>query len=237
MSTLALALLGSVVLGGAHFLAPALERLPERFRSSLGSFSGGVGLAYVYLYLMFELTRDGAPKIHDLVAIGPEPLETLFILLMSSVAVTYVVHGQLLRTPDTEDDHRGFALFFVVYNFLAGGGLVEEARWGAVSLAFYVTALGLHLLFNDRFLSHLCPAAHSWRWRCALATAPLAGAALAAGFGVHEGLLYGMLAVIAGGTTITVLRTELPEPQHASPAAFLAGVGSYAALILATWRF
>lgn len=236
MSTIVLAFLGSLVLAGAHGLAPMLERLPLRFQVALASFSGGVGLAYVYMYLLFELTRHGAAKIHRLLPIGPEPLETLFILLVAAMTAAYVLQGQLRKTPEAVDDHRGFALFFVTYNMLAGAGLLEEAQWGPLRLLIYATALGLHLLFNDRFLLHLCPDVHTWRWRGALAAAPLVGFGVAAGLGIPEGLLYGMLALVAGGTTITVLRIELLDPKLAQPVAFTAGVGLYAALILATWR-
>jgi hypothetical protein len=237
MNDFALAIAGSLALTGFHALTPLLEHVPERQRAPLTSVSGGAGLAYVFLYLLFELATDGAPKIHALVPLGPAPLETLFILLLGAITVTYVLQVQLEKTSDPRDDHHGFALLFMTYNFLAGAGLVEEARGGALNLAFYVTAIGLHLLFNDLFLLHLCHSAHTWRWRSALAAAPLLGCTLAAGLGLPSGALYGMLALVAGGTIINVLRHELPDLRSFHPYAFIGGVVGYAALIFATWRF
>lgn len=229
------ALAGSLVLAGAHAITPAMTRLPERHLASLESFSGGTGLAYVFMYLLFKLVKYGAPEIHALLPLGPEPLETLFILLLGAISAIYLLQVHLESTPDPKDDYLGFAVLFLIYNFLAGTGLVEEAHGDVLNLGFYVTALSLHLLFNDLFLSHLHPGAHHWRWRVALATMPVIGCALAAGFALPEGILYAMLAVIAGGTIINVVRHELPDPQSFRSVAFVAGVVVYAALIMATW--
>ncbi|HEX5392375.1 MAG TPA: hypothetical protein VFW68_03800 [Rhodocyclaceae bacterium] len=232
----AAAVAGSLVLAGAHALAPAIGRLPERYVASLDSFSGGAGLAYVSLYLLFDLTKYGAPKIHALLPLGPEPLETLFLLLLVALTTMYLLQVHLAKTPSLQDDYVGYATLFLVYNFLAGAAVVEEAHAGPLNLGFYVTALGLHLLFNDRFLLHLCSGAHHWRWRVSLAAMPLMGCALAASFALPEGVLYGILALIAGSTVINVVRHELPNPRDFRSAAFVAGVVIYAAIIIATWR-
>jgi hypothetical protein len=126
---------------------------------------------------------------------------------------------------------------FLVYNFLAGGGLPDEARGGALNLGFYVLALGLHLLFNDIFLAHLGHAMHRWRVRLALAAMPVLGCLCAAGGMLPEAAQYAMLAMVAGGTIINVIRHELPEASVVRPLPFVAGAATYAALIIATWRF
>lgn len=232
------ALAGSLVLAAFHLGAPVLARLPERQRAPLASFSAGTGLAYVLLYLLFELAKYGAPKIHALLPLGPEPLETLFIVLLVTMSVHYLLQTRLEKTPGRRDDYLGFAGFFLLYNFLAGAGVVEEAHAGGLlNLGFYVTALGLHLLSNDLFLYHLDPGPRHRRWRLALAAMPVLGYATATGLGLPEGVLYGMLAVVGGSTIISVVRHELPQPEEFNPAAFLAGLVLYVVLILATWRF
>lgn len=230
------ALAGSLALASVYALTPAITRLPARYLVALDSFIGGTGLAYVLLYLLFELTKYGAPKIHALLPIGPEPLETLFILLLGALSANYLLQVQLARSPSLRADYIGSLVQCCLYNFLAGAGLVEEAHGGKLNLAFYVTALGLHLLFNDLFLLHLSAGGHHWRWRATLATMPVLGCALAAGFAMPEGMLYGMLAWIAGNTVINVVRHELPDPTNFKPGAFVAGVIGYAVLIIATWR-
>ena len=211
--------------------------MPQPHHARLASFSGGTGLAYVTLYLLYELVVDGARKIHVLIPLGPEPIETLFILLLAALSVNYIVQIQLQKTEDRRDDHHGLSILFLVYNLLVGAGLVEEARWGAINLLFYVAALGTHMLFNDLFLDHICPSAHTWRWRAGLAAAPVAGCLLIAAFPVPEGVLYAVLAYVAGGTVINVLRFELPDVTTFRPLAFITGIILYAILIFATWRF
>ena len=230
------ALAGSLVLAGSCALAPAVARLPEGRLASLDSFCGGTGLAYVSLYLLFDLARHGAPKIHALLPLGAEPLETLFVLLLVALATMYLLQVHLAESPSLHDDFVGYATLFLAYNFLAGAAVLEEAHTGLANLGFYVIALGLHLLFNDLFLLRLCPTAHHWRWRAALAAMPIIGCAMATAFALPEGVLYGMLTLIAGSTVITVVRHELPSPGNFRPAAFSTGVVVYAGLIVATWR-
>jgi hypothetical protein len=237
MSDVPAALVGSIALAAVHALSPTVAHLPRRYRALSSSISGGVGLAYVLLYLLFELAKYGAPRIHATWRLSPDPLESLFVLLLAALSVTFLLQARFEASPDRRDDHLGNALLFVAYNTLAGMGLLEEARGGALNLALYVTALGLHLLFNDVFLTHLWPAAPHGRWRLALAAAPVAGCALAAGFALSDGVLYTLLALIAGGTMMNVLRHELPAARDVRPVAFVGGVVVYAALIIGTWRF
>lgn len=236
-NNLILALAGSLALAGFHGLTPFLRTILDRYHAALGSVAAGTGLAYVFLYLLFELVTEGASKIHALIPLGPAPLETLFVLLLGALSATYIVQMQFERTPGSGDDHRGFALLFLTYNVLAGAGLVEEATWGALNLALYVTAIGVHLLFNELFLLHHYPTNHTATWRLALGIAPVAGCGLAIAFGVPAGILYIALAMVAGGTITNALRRELPEMRSFRPIAFVAGAVVYAALIFATWRF
>jgi hypothetical protein len=236
-SELAAALAGSIALAGVHALTPLLAHMSRHYQAQLGSFSSGAGLAYVFLYMLFELARFGAPRIHALLPLGPEPLESLFILLLGSLVAHYLLQERLHATPGLASDYPAFAASFLVYNFLAGAGMVEQAEGGELYLAFYVAAIGLHLLFNDLFLTHLDPGGHHPRWRIALAAMPLVGWVPAAFGALSEGVQYAMLTVVAGGTIINIMREEMPSPRRVRVVAFLAGVLLYAGLIVTTWRF
>lgn len=232
-----LALAASLLLAGVHLLPPALDRLPGRVQAMLGSLAGGIGLAYVFLYLLFELAKDGSAWLHTVLPIVRDPLETIFLVLWGAIVAAYLLYAWVARSPSQRDDHHVLAAFLGVYNLVAGAAVVEEARWGALNLGVYALALGLHLLFNDRHLQHLCPAAHTPAWRAMLAIAPVAGCALTLALSPPVGLGYLLLTLVAGFTIISVFRQELPDPQHVNLPAFLAGTCGYALLILATWRF
>lgn len=231
-----LALGGGLALAAFHALTPLLERLNERRRIWLNNFAGGVGLAYVVLYLLFELAKSGAAKIQAAFPLTAEPLETMFLLLLASLAIASALRLRLQQSPDLRHEYFGVGAFFLAYNVLAGAGLVEEAEYSLLAWFFYLLALGLHMLFNDMYLAHLCPEAHSGRWRAALAAAPVVGACLAGALRLPDSVQYLLLTVVAGMTIINVLRQEIPDPEVFRPAGFLAGVAVYAAVIVATWR-
>ena len=237
MNAIVLALLGSLTLAGFHALTPLLNRTPERHHAALDSLAGGIGLTYVFLYLLFELIRDGAPLIHNFLPLGPEPLESLAIFLAASVAGVYLLQVHLERTTDLSDDYRALAAFFIAYNFLAGAGLVEEARWGALNLAIYVAAVGAHMVCNERLLIHLYEHAYGRFWRAMLAAAPVLGFGIASGFRLPEGALYVVLTVVAGAMIINVVRRELPTAPRLRPFPFVMGLLGYGSLILTSWRF
>jgi hypothetical protein len=232
----ALALGGSLVLAAVHALTPQLDRLSERRQVWLNNFAGGVGLAYVVLYLLFELAKNGAAKIQAALPLTAEPLETMFLMLLASLAIASSLRLRLQQSPDLRHEYFGVGAFFLAYNVLAGAGLVEEAEYSLISWFFYLLALSLHLLFNDMYLTHLCPKAHTPRWRLALAVAPVVGAGLAGFLYQLDAVQYTLLTFVAGMTIINVLRQELPSPDTFRPTGFLAGVIVYAAVIVATWR-
>ena len=229
------ALIGSLVLSGVHGLTPALERIQKPERRLLGSFAGGISLAYVFLYLLFRLAKYGSLEIHRLLPLGPDALETMFILLLVALTTAYLLHVRFLKAPTCVANYRGTAAFLILYNLLAGAALVEEAERGWLKMGFYVVAIGLHLLFNDRFLLHLCPSSHRGAWRLALGLAPLAGCSLALLLLLPSGVLYLLLTLVTGATIINVMRQELPAPQNLHLPGFLAGVLLYASLIIAAW--
>ena len=237
MDNLILAVVGGLALAAFSALSVLLRAMPDRHFATLKSVGGGAGLAYVFLYLLFELTTEGAPKIHALLPLGAAPLETLFILLLGALSVAYMVLMEQERTPGTRDDHRNYSILFLIYNVLAGAGVAEEAMWGIVNLAFFVTAIGIHVLFNELFLLHHYPAEHKVPWRVALAIAPLLGCGFAIGAEIPSGADYIALAFVAGATITTIFQRELSEFRSFRPTAFIAGVLVYGGLIFATWRF
>jgi hypothetical protein len=208
-----------------------------RHLTTLSNLGGGAALAYIFLYLLFELISEGAPEIHVLLPLGPAPIETLIILLLIATAATYVVQLKVEGTPEPRDDHRALALLFLFYNFLAGFGLSEEAQWGILNLALFVFAIGVHLLFNDLFLLERYPTEHTTVWQVALGFAPVLGCGLESSAEFPVAVIYTSLALVAGGSITIALRRELPEVQMFRPTAFIAGMVLYAVLIFALWRF
>jgi uncharacterized membrane protein YkvI len=234
--TWALAIVGAFALAAVHALTPLMEASSRRHQALVASVVGGMGLSYVFVYLLFRLAKYGAPEIHRLLPIGPDALETMFVVLLTAVATAYLLQIQLLRRPGCAMNHAGTATYWTLYNVVAGAALVEEAQRGWVRLALYAIAIGCHIGINDWFLLHLCPERHRGIWRLGLTAAPLVGCLIVLGLEVPAGALYLLLTLVAGFTVITTIRLELPGPADFQAAGFLGGLLFYALLILATWQ-
>lgn len=234
--TWALAIAGSLALVSAHAVTRLMKSSSRRNQALVGSIVGGVGLSYVFLYLLFRLAKYGGAAIHGLLPLGPDALETMFMVLLAAVASAYVLQIHLLRRPGCALNYAATATYWILYGMLAGGALVEEAQRGWFRLGLYVIAIGCHLGINDWFLSNLCPERHRGPWRVTLVVAPMIGCLAVLGLAVPPGVLYLLLTLVAGLTIINTIRLELPDPPAFRTSGFLAGLLLYAMLIISTWQ-
>lgn len=227
-----LALPAALLLAGVPLLADLIGRWTPRANVAYANFAGGASLSYVFLYLLFQLSRDGAGAMHALVPLGPAPLETLFLVLLGAVAAFHVLYSR--PAPVTyEADFWSDA----IYNVLVGFALAEEALEGPLALGLYTLALGLHLVFADHALRHHHAELHLGIRRVVIAAGPLLGATTAVVLELSKGPLYFPLAIVAGGLVVRVLQRELPRQEGLRPLPYVVGLVAYGALILATWTF
>ena len=122
-------------------------------------------------------------------------------------------------------------LSFAVYNALIGYTLTQE-EWDLKNYVLFILALGFHFMVNDfGFVQHYRNTyIQVGRW--ILALAPIAGWLIGNWLEIseiHEGLV---LAFIAGGTILNVLKEELPEERKSNYWAFMLGVWLYSLLLL-----
>jgi hypothetical protein len=106
------------------------------------------------------------------------------------------------------------------------------AREDVRSLVLFAVALGLHFVVNDYGLRQHHGSAYEryGRWVCA--TGVVTGWAVGATTEVAESHLGLVIAFLAGGVVLNVLKEELPEERESSLSAFLLGASGYAALLL-----
>ncbi|MBA4264768.1 MAG: hypothetical protein C0453_06785 [Comamonadaceae bacterium] len=121
---------------------------------------------------------------------------------------------------------------FTVYNALIGHLLVEQARRGMGPLILLTAAMALHFLVNDHALRehHQLRYHHTGRWVLSAAVLLGTGAGLV---GAVPSLAVSLLvAFLAGGVVLNVLKEELPAANESSFGAFLLGMVAYATLLL-----
>lgn len=229
-------------LAALHVWSRHLALLQRTPRSIWLSASGGIAVAYVFLHLL--------PQLHE----GQQQMERqapwhewagaveheLFLVALAGLSVFYGLE-RLAASSRVEGRSRGgedrtsagvFALHigsFALYNLLVGYLLLhgEHGNLGQFSLA-----MGLHFLVND----HGLRAHHKLRYdragRWVLAGAVMAGWLVGRVVELSEVSVLLLMAFLAGGVILNVMKEELPQERESRFDAFLAGAAGYWLLLL-----
>lgn len=243
-------------LAAVHLVA---DRLPLETspRSRWLSAAGGAAVAYVFVHLLPDV-GEAARTVVETLTVPVTLLERhVYLLALAGFVAFYGLEryataprnggGFASRTRAAGDgvanrrgtDERGdgnvrFRIHvgsFAAYNALIGYLLVD-AEGSAAGLALYAVAMGLHMLSNDYGLRTQYEFAYHRTGRWLLAGAVLAGAAVGLLFEIHEAVVALLLAFLAGGIVLNVIKEELPEERESRFGAFAVGSGGYAALLL-----
>lgn len=228
---------------GVHLLWGRLALPGGPPRSSWLSAAGGVSVAYVFLHLMPELhegqhTLGEAASMAWLVRLGDSG-----IYLVALVGLT-VFHGlerlamrsrAASRAGGAADRTRGriFAVHvaaFALYNLVIGYLLVHG---GSDNLVLYAAAMALHFIINDHALREHHKERYDRVGRPVLAAAVLVGWLAAQWLHAGAAAVLLLVALLAGGVILNVLKEELPERRESRFSAFLVGAAGYGALLLA----
>lgn len=120
---------------------------------------------------------------------------------------------------------------FAVYNVLIGYLLIAGTG-SARNLLFFFAAMALHFLVADYSMrEHYRQSYARGRWLLALAV--LGGWLIGLTTELPEIVVSLLIAFIAGGVILNVLKEELPDERESRFSSFLMGGVSYAALLLA----
>ncbi|AHG03833.1 membrane protein [Halobacterium sp. DL1] len=238
-------------LAAAHFFAGKLRFLRSVPRSRTLSVAGGVSVAYVFVHLLPEITEHQAELAEHARAMNVPGLaateRALFLVALAGFAVFYGLERLAVKShaetgtddvegkAETETTEPVFWIHiasFAAYNALIGYLLLHREEAGTVSLLLYFTAMALHFVVNDYGLREHHKTAYSHYGRWILSAAVFFG--LFAGFlvDVPAVVLSLMLAFLAGGVVLNVIKEELPEKRESRFWAFLAGTASYTVVLL-----
>jgi zinc transporter ZupT len=240
-----ISLIGALVFSFIHLFTYKLKFLDVLPRSKWLSFAGGVSIAYIFMHLLPELEEMQHTFVEEQRDVESFFKYPLYLVALFSLSVYYGIERQVKlsgvskktnkKAETTEQESIGIFYFhissFAIYNALIGYTLTRE-EWDTQSFVLFVLALSFHFVVNDfGFVGHY---RHNYiqvgRW--ILGFAPLAGwltGNLVRISEIHLGLV---LAFIAGGTILNVLKEELPEERKSNFWAFLIGVILYSVLLL-----
>lgn len=224
----------AVVLAVLHLLAGRLRFLDGIPRSRWLSVAGGISVAYVVVHLLPELAEYQESISEQAPATLAAVERHVYLLTLVGLAVFYGVERWARSTRGRNGTASvGSTAFsfatYAVYNALIGYLLVR--RQSAVLL--FALAMGLHFVVNDHGLrEHHQQVYHRYgRWLVSIAV--LLGALVAVASEVPEAVVGMVLAFIAGGTMLNVLKEELPAERESRFGSFAAGAAAYAAVLVA----
>ena len=244
------ALAAALALASLHLVGGTLRFLGGIPRSRWLSAAGGVAVAYVFVHLLPELAEGQRAvegegergRAHE--GLLPFLEDHVYLLALVGLAVFYGVEKHSLtarrrRRAATGEDRTTDAAFwlsmasFTVYNAMVGYLLLRRELEPLGALALYTVALGVHFVVNDFGLREHHKDAYDRAGRWLISAGVLVGWGLGVTAEVPERALALLLAFIAGGVVLNVLKEELPGERQAQLWPFLLAATVYAALLQA----
>ena len=234
-----------MALAFVHFAAGKLRFLEGTPRSAWLSAAGGVSVAYVFVHLLPDM-GEAQRTLSETVGqwLGEIERHVYVIALVGLVAFYGVERAAVTSrchrpTSGGQDviSHRVFWIHiasFTAYNGLIGYLIHQRGDEGSTqNVVLFAVAMGLHFVVTDYGLREHYKDAYHRVARWILSLAILAGWSIGLIREIHEAALAVLLAFLAGGVILNVLKEELPEKRESRFGPFLIGAGAYAALLLA----
>lgn len=236
-------LLAVIVLAAVHLVVPRMGVLTDPPRSRWLSFAGGVSVAYVFVWLLPELSLRQA-------VIGtatPPALSFLenhiYIIALLGLLGFYGLEHMVRTAPgaprgDTPEAAALSRIFwahilaFGVYNVLIAYLILHREPPGLASLLLFAIAIGLHLIVIDLDLLEHHRQEYLKPGRFILAGALLLGWLLGSVTEVSEVIIAILLSFLAGSIILIALKEELPEERQSRIGPFFVGAVGYTLLLL-----
>lgn len=235
----------TALLVGLHLLAPRFRELPGVPDTALGSFGGGLAVAYVFLHLLPELAEGNegvAEALEDAVEVTPLLDLGIFVVALTGFWVFYVLERLAARGTTAHRVGEGSAASFgvhlagfAVYNTLITYTMPLRFRTGIAFAVLFAFAMGLHFVLTDRTLAEHYGARFGRPARLVLAGALVLGWLLALAAAPTRTLVVSLVTAFLGGSILlNVFKEELPTDRRSSLAWFTVGLVLYGVLLALT---
>lgn len=224
-----------------HLFSRNMKFLRVVPRSRFLSVAGGISVAYVFLHLLPELGQFQQELEGEMEGSAWRFIEShIYIVAMLGLAIFYGLEVMVKKSKKNSGTEKKAATgvfwvhigTFTLYNSLIGYLLVHdhfENSWGTF---FYFVAMGLHFITNDRALrsSHKREYDKFGRWL--LTAAIFIGWLVGISTEVADIVVSFLVALLAGGVILNVMKEELPEERESSFLSFAIGMVAYSLLLL-----
>lgn len=248
-----------LALVAVHVFIGKLRFLEGPPRSIYLSIAGGVSVAYVFVHLLPELAEDQKVIADSFRGTLATVQNHIYVLALIGLTLFYGVEHLVDRSDATKspgaqgkaDAERGlhaaspegedtttigaFRLHLVsfgLYNLLIGYLLLHRIARGLPSLILFSVAMTLHFLVTDHGLYERHRRNYEQVGRWALVAAVLMGWLIALFTEISEAWIAILVAILAGGIILNVLKEELPKEQRSRFWAFGTGAFAYTVILL-----
>jgi len=244
MSSMLATLLTVLVLAIVHLYAGTTAALGHQWRPRALSAASGVSVAYVFLDLLPDLAEQ--QSLIDRAGLFPGLDRHIYILALVGLTVSLWVEtasreSRRRRRAMGEPDQTGTATFwlsiisFMVLNAAIGYAVASPGDRAVEPLWMFAVAMGLHFMANDHSLVEHHGERYQRIGRWLLVAGLIAGWLIGTlpAVEIRPDILALVLAYIAGGTIMNILRHELPDTDRSSDVfAFATAATVYGVLLL-----
>lgn len=247
----------AILLAIVHIAVPAMRFLEGTPRSAWLSIAGGVAVAYVFIHLLPELAHGEesitrAVKAGSISGFGFAEHHVYMVALLG--LATFYGLERLAKSsrgaenttapgtgsgraspPGTETSRTVFwihILSFGIYNALIGYLLLHLERQTMSALIFFAVAMALHFVVTDFGLNEDDKEQYRRIGRWVLVVAVFVGLVIGALTQLSDIAIAVLVAFLAGGVILNVLKEEVPSERRSRFWAFALGMAGYAALLL-----
>lgn len=243
-TSLILSGLFAIALALVHLFAGKLRFLEVTPRSIWLSFASGVSVAYVFIHILPELSK-AQETITGAVGETLAFLEHhVYLLALLGLAIFYgLERAALVSRQGNQKAGKGdvteegvfwlHVVSFALYNALIGYLLLHREEPGILSLLFFFLAMALHFMVNDFGLRENHKQTYHNLGRWILAAGIIFGWVIGLRSELSQAAIALLLAFLAGGIILNVLKEELPEERQSRFWAFALGAGVYTVILLA----
>ncbi|MQR97092.1 hypothetical protein EJV22_17985 [Fictibacillus phosphorivorans] len=246
MTKIVLSFIFAIGFAIVHLCSKYLSYIKKSLQSKFLSFAGGVAVSYVFLHLLPDLShyqqKVGKRLNHG---IGHYLEDHIYLIAVLGLALFYGLERLVKNSKKKKGGQSNYeevavssgvfwvhmASFFL-YNAVIGYLLIREeyeTKWG---MLFFFMALSIHFVANDYGLRKDHKQKYDKYGRVWLTVAILIGWGIGAITVVHELIVSILVALLAGGIILNVLKEELPDDQESSFIAFITGLAGFSVLMM-----
>ena len=210
------------------------------------SASAGATVAYVFVYLLPELSEAGAGFVEATKGQGlPLPEYRLYSVALAGFVVFYGLEHLRVWSRQASaagPEHRELRTFrlhiggYAAYMVLVSVTMGEMASGVPIAFVLYAVAIGLHLFGTAGELAREHGERYQSAGRYVLAAAVLGGWAVGAFAPESPAAKFTLLGFVSGGVVMNSMIMELPREKNGRFWPFLIGAIGYALLLLVLAR-